>query len=75
MDIDIEVLDELKFEHQDRIPKLIYHGEFMNPYYDYEDMDSYYIWIAKVKQIRYVSVSFILQTLYIGVCLQRGVHV
>ena len=43
MDIDIEVLDELKFEHQDRIPKLIYHGEFMNPYYDYEDMDSYYI--------------------------------
>lgn len=56
MDIDIEVLDELKFEHQDRIPKLIYHGEFMNPYYDYEDMDSYYIWIAKVK--RFLEINY-----------------
>ena len=49
-------LEELIQEHKERIKILRYHREAFIPYYDYENMESYHLWIEKTK--RYIRQNF-----------------
>ena len=49
-------LEELIQEHKERIKILRYHREAFIPYYDYENMETYHLWIEKTK--RYIRQNF-----------------
>ena len=49
-------LEELIQEHKERIKILRYHREAFIPYYDYENMETYHLWIEKAK--RYIRQNF-----------------
>lgn len=49
-------LEELIQEHKERIKILRYHREAFIPYYDYENMETYHLWIEKTK--RYMRQNF-----------------
>lgn len=49
-------LEELIQEHKERIKILRYHSETFIPYYDYENMETYHLWIEKTK--RYMRQNF-----------------
>lgn len=49
-------LESLIQEHKERVTDLIYHSEVMFPYYDYENMEAYHLWIEKTK--RYIRQNF-----------------
>lgn len=49
-------LEELILEHKERIKILRYHREAFIPYYDYENMETYHLWIEKTK--RYIRQNF-----------------
>lgn len=49
-------LESLIQEHKERIKILRYHREAFIPYYDYENMETYHLWIEKTK--RYIRQNF-----------------
>ena len=49
-------LEELIQEHKERIKILRYHREAFIPYYDYENMEAYHLWVEKTK--RYIRQNF-----------------
>lgn len=49
-------LEELIQEHKERIKILRFHREAFIPYYDYENMETYHLWIEKTK--RYIRQNF-----------------
>ena len=49
-------LEKLIQEHKERIKILRYHREAFIPYYDYENMETYHLWIEKTK--RYIRQNF-----------------
>ena len=53
MNITLEALIQ---EHKERIKTLRYHREAFIPYYDYNNMDSYHLWVEKTK--RYMRQNF-----------------
>ena len=53
MNITLEALIQ---EHKERIKILRYHREAFIPYYDYENMETYHLWIEKTK--RYIRQNF-----------------
>lgn len=53
MNITLEALIQ---EHKERIKILRYHREAFIPYYDYENMEAYHLWVEKTK--RYIRQNF-----------------
>ena len=49
-------LEELIQEHKERIKILRYHRDAFIPFYDYENMETYHLWIEKTK--RYIRQNF-----------------
>lgn len=49
-------LESLIQEHKDRIKTIRYNREAFIPYYDYNNMDSYHLWVEKTK--RYMRQNF-----------------
>lgn len=49
-------LESLIQEHKERIKTIRYHREAFIPYYDYNNMDSYHLWVEKTK--RYMRQNF-----------------
>ena len=49
-------LESLIQEHKERIKILRYHREAFIPYYDYENMEAYHLWVEKTK--RYIRQNF-----------------
>lgn len=49
-------LQNLITEHKKRMPNLRYYNDVMIPYYEYQDMDSYYCWLTKAE--RFLEINY-----------------
>lgn len=49
-------LQNLITEHKNRMPNLRYYNDVMIPYYEYQDMDSYYCWLTKAE--RFLEINY-----------------